>query len=134
MIRCPDNQINASFIDISCFFYCGRLSSAQLVPLQAPKHRPIISPRPVEQTAYKSNSSTETALLKVKSDIMSALDNQQAVFLVLLDLSAAFDTIDHSILLNRMSNVFGITGSVQKWFHSYLTDWTCKVKIATDFF
>ena len=47
MIRCPDNQINASFIDISrikwlVFFYCGRLSSAQL-PLQAPKHRPIIS-------------------------------------------------------------------------------------------
>ena len=85
------------------------------------------------QSAYKSNSSTETALLKVKSDIMSALDNQQAVFLVLLDLSAAFDTIDHSILLNRMSNVFGITGSVQKWFDSYLTDRTCKVKIATDF-
>ena len=52
------------------------------------------------QSAYKSNSSTETALLKVKSDIMSALDNQQSVFLVLLDLSAAFDTIDHSILLN----------------------------------
>ena len=86
------------------------------------------------QSAYRSNSSTETALLKVKSDIMSALDNQQAVFLVLLDLSAAFDTIDHSILLNRMSNVFGITGSVQKWFHSYLTDRTCKVKIATRFF
>ena len=58
MIRCPDNQINASFIDISrikwlVFFYCGRLSSAQLVPLQAPKHRPIISPHPVEQTAFR---------------------------------------------------------------------------------
>ena len=57
MIRCPDNQINASFIDISrikwLVFYCGRLSSAQLVPLQAPKHRPIISPRPVEQTAFQ---------------------------------------------------------------------------------
>ena len=35
------------------FFYCGRLSSAQLVQLQAPKHRPIISPRPVEQTAFR---------------------------------------------------------------------------------
>ena len=53
---CPDNQINASFIDISrikwLVFYCGRLSSAQLVPLQAPKHRPIIGPHPVEQTAF----------------------------------------------------------------------------------
>ena len=58
MKRCPDNQINASFIDISrikwlFFFYCGRLSSAQLVPLQAPKHRPIIGPHPVEQTAFQ---------------------------------------------------------------------------------
>ena len=58
MIRCPDNQINASFIDISrinmaSFFYCGRLSSAQLVPLQAPKHRPIISPHPVKQTEFR---------------------------------------------------------------------------------
>ena len=58
MKRCPDNQINASFIDISrikwlFFFFCGRLSSAQLVPLQAAKHRPIIGPHPVEQTAYR---------------------------------------------------------------------------------
>ena len=56
MKRCPDNQINASFIDISRIkwldFYCGRLSSAQLGPLQAPKHRPIIGPHPVEQTAF----------------------------------------------------------------------------------
>ena len=58
MIRCPDNQINASFIDIDSrikwlVFYCGRLSSAQLVPLQALKHRPIISPHPVEQTEFQ---------------------------------------------------------------------------------
>ena len=54
---CPDNQINASFIDISrnkwLVFYCGCLSSVQLVPLQAPKHRPIIGPHPVEQTAFR---------------------------------------------------------------------------------
>ena len=57
MIRCPDNQINASFIDILrikwLVFYCGCLSSAQLVPLQAPKHRPIISPQPVKQTEFR---------------------------------------------------------------------------------
>ena len=58
MKRSLDNQINASFIDISIikwlvFFYCGRLSSAELVPLQAPKHRLIIGPYMVEQTAYR---------------------------------------------------------------------------------
>ena len=57
MKRCPDNQINAlslTFQELKArFFYCGRLSSAQLLPLQAPKHRPIIGPHPVEQTAFR---------------------------------------------------------------------------------
>ena len=58
MKRSPDNQINASFIDISrikwlVFFYCGRLSSAQIDHCQAPKQRPIIDLHPVEQTAYR---------------------------------------------------------------------------------
>ena len=57
MIRCPDNQINASFIDISrikwLVFYCGRLSSAQLDRWQTPKQRPIIDQRLVEQTAFQ---------------------------------------------------------------------------------
>ena len=54
MKRSPDNQINASFIDILRInFYCGRLSSAQLDRWQAPKQRPIIDQRPVEQTAFQ---------------------------------------------------------------------------------
>ena len=57
MKRSPDNQINASFIDISrikwlFFFYCGRLSSAQLDRWHAPKQQPIIDTHMVEQTAY----------------------------------------------------------------------------------
>ena len=57
MKRSPDNQINASFIDISrlngLFFYCGRFSSAQLDRWQAPKQRPITDQCPVEQTAFQ---------------------------------------------------------------------------------
>ena len=53
MKQSPDNQINASFIGISSFFYCGRLSSAQLDRWQAPKQRPIIDQHPVEQTAFQ---------------------------------------------------------------------------------
>ena len=74
------------------------------------------------QSAYKSFHSTETALVKAHNDIVTAIDNQQQVILVLLDLSAAFDTIDHKILLSRLSTRFGIRGKVLRWFQSYLAD------------
>jgi len=72
------------------------------------------------QSAYKSCHSTETALLKVKNDIMTSVDNRKAVVLVLLDLSAAFDTIDHGVLFGRLKNMFGLSGKVLEWFRSYL--------------
>ena len=75
----------------------------------------------VMQSAYKCRHSTETALLKVKEDIVKAIDCNQAVFLIMLDLSAAFDTIDHSILFNRLAADFSIKGTVLNWFNSYMT-------------
>ena len=70
--------------------------------------------------AYKLNHSTETALLKVQNDILIAIDNHKCVALLLLDLSAAFDTVDHELLLQRMIKRFGIDRQVLKWFRSYL--------------
>ena len=72
------------------------------------------------QSAYKSHHSTETALVKVQNDILKAIDNNRSVILLLLDLSAAFDTVDHSILLSRLQDRFGIRNTALKWFHSYL--------------
>ena len=74
----------------------------------------------VFQSAYKQLHSTKTALLRVHNDILVTLDNHQSVILLLLDLSAAFDTVDHTILLNRLATRFGITGSALSWFTSYL--------------
>ena len=75
------------------------------------------------QSAYRQNHSTETALLKVHSDILSAVDNGCVVVIVLLDdLTAAFDTIDHGILLRRLSHRFGVTGAALDWLRSYLAD------------
>lgn len=74
------------------------------------------------QSAYRSGHSTETALLKICNDILTALDNNNVTLLSLLDLSAAFDTIDHSILLSRLHKTFGISGSALSWFKSYLSD------------
>ena len=72
------------------------------------------------QSAYREYHSTETALLRVKNDILLNMNQQRVTLLVLLDLSAAFDSVDHTILVNRLSKDFGITGNVYSWFESYL--------------
>jgi hypothetical protein len=74
------------------------------------------------QSAYTKGSSTETALLKVQNDLLRAVDSKSASILILLDLSAAFDTIDHSTLLTRLNQKFGIEGSAISWITSYMSD------------
>ncbi|CAC5398575.1 unnamed protein product [Mytilus coruscus] len=63
------------------------------------------------QSAYRACHSTETAQLRAHHDIALALDNNWCAELVMLDLSDAFDTIDHPILINRLEYSYGITGS-----------------------
>ena len=74
------------------------------------------------QSAYRRFHSTETALLKVQNAILIALDNKQAVVLLLLDLSAAFDTVCHTTLLKLLKSRYGITGKALTWMESYLTN------------
>lgn len=71
------------------------------------------------QSSYRANHSTETALLRVYNDILCNLDQGNDVVLILLDYSAAFDTIDHSILMRRLKITFGLSGIVLEWFKSY---------------
>ena len=70
------------------------------------------------QSAYRAGHSTETVLLRIVNDILFALDNDNISVLPLLDLSAAFDTIDHQILLSRLNSVFGIQSTALQWFQS----------------
>ena len=80
------------------------------------------------QSAYREFHSTETALLRVQNDILWELDRQQVVVLLLLDLSAAFDTIDHNILLTRLSSL-GVKGTSLQWFKCYLTGRSQAVRV-----
>ena len=81
------------------------------------------------QSAYKRFHSTETALLKIHNDIICNMDNDKVTALTLLYLSAAFDTIDHSTLLERLHGHFGISGTVFKWFKSYISNRPQRVHI-----
>uniref|UniRef100_A0A669CX68 Reverse transcriptase domain-containing protein n=1 Tax=Oreochromis niloticus TaxID=8128 RepID=A0A669CX68_ORENI len=83
------------------------------------------------QSGFRVNHSTETALLKVLNDIRCNWDSQKLSVLVLLDLSAAFDTVDHAILLNRLKHMVGLSGAVHNWFTSYLSDRTFMVCMDT---
>ena len=76
----------------------------------------------ISQSAYKVGHSTETALLCIKNEIHLSLSKGMPTALVLLDLSAAIDTIDHDTLLFCLSVRFGFASSVLKWFGSYLHD------------
>ena len=81
------------------------------------------------QFAYKRFHSTETAILKIHNDITCNMDKGKVTALTLLDLSAAFDTIDHSTLLERLHVHFGISGTVCQWFKSYISNRQQRVHI-----
>ena len=82
-------------------------------------HCSINSLMPSHHPSYRKFHSTETALLKVHNDILLNMDQQEITLLVLLDLSAAFDTIDHTVPLETLESDFGIVGNAQSWIASF---------------
>jgi hypothetical protein len=74
------------------------------------------------QSAYRKFHSTETALLRIQNDLLLASNQQKVSALVLLDLSSAFDTIDHNVLLSRLHSTYGFSGSALSLLSSFLSD------------
>jgi len=79
---------------------------------------------PASQSAYRQFHSTETAVCIVHNDLVRAIDRGQVTALVMLDLSAAFNTVDHEVLLEILTHRFSVGGVALEWFNSYLSDRT----------
>jgi len=106
-------------------FWSGLLHDVCLVTLKSELYQLL----PRYQSAYRLHHSTETALIRVVNDILRSVDSGNVCALVLLDLSAAFDTVDHGLLLNIVSSRFGFGRPVHQWLQSYLTGRTQTVSI-----
>ncbi len=83
------------------------------------------------QSSFRALHSTESALLKVTNYILLSIDSGSSAILILLDISAAFDTVDHDILLKRFECVVGVQGLALEWFASYLKGRTFSVNIGS---
>jgi len=84
---------------------------------------------PEYQSAYRANHSCETALVKLMDDLLWAMECQKVTALMAVDLSAAFDTVDHDILLAVLNKNYGVTDNALKWMDSYLRPRSCKINI-----
>ena len=86
---------------------------------------------PKFQSGFRRGYSTETAILRMLSDIYAAVDRGRVALLALLDVSAAFDTVDHDILLERLLVSFGVTGSAHAWIRSFLSSRSQSVRLGS---
>lgn len=77
---------------------------------------------PPLQSGFRKFHSTESLMTRLFADIFGAMDSRQVTLLALYDVSAAFDTVDHSILLERLERSFGVTGPALAWLQSFLSD------------
>ena len=123
-----DCEILKNFRPVSNLSFLSKLIE-RIVCVQLVDHLKANNLYEIFQSAYRQLHSCESALLRVQNDLLRAVDTHGGAILVLLDLSAAFDTIDHTRLLDILESSFGITGKVLDWFKSYLTDRTQTVRI-----
>ena len=85
---------------------------------------------PHYQSAYQQNFSCETVLIKMMTDILWAMENQCVMVMCAIDLSAAFNTVDHQVLINVLQHKYGVIDTALKWFDVYLRPHQYIVKLA----
>ena len=127
--RCLDHNDLINFRPVSNLCFIAKIQE-KLVLSQVSTYLNFRSLYNTRQSAYSPGYSTETALLKVVDDLFLSLNKGSISVLALLDLSSAFDTIDHPILVHRFHTDFGFTDAVLQWFSSSLSDRTHYVSLS----
>ena len=123
-----DSDVLGNYRPISNLSFLSKLIE-KCVHLQLTEHIDNNNLFPRLQSGYRKGHSCETAVVKIHNDILMAMDKKNHVILMLVDLSAAFDTINHKKLLQRLRTVYHINGVVLQWLTSYLTNRTFSVSI-----
>ena len=127
-----DAEILKNYRPVSNLSFLSKLIE-RIVCVQLVNHLDKNGLYEVFQSAYRQLHSRETALLRVQNDILQAVDSRGGAILVLLDLSAAFDTINHEKLIRTLDIYCGIRGDPLKWFLSYLKVRAQSVQIGSTF-
>ena len=116
-----DPEVFKNYRPVCDLLYLSKLIERSVL-VQANEHLDINDGHTANQSAYKAKHSCETLLLRVVNDVLVKMDKTQLIIMLLLDLSAAFDTVDHAVLLDILWFELGIRGTVHKWFAEYLRD------------
>jgi len=114
-----DQDLLSSYRPISNLSYISKVLKS-IIAKRLTNHADESNLFPVHQSAYRAHHSTETAVLSVHNALVRSIDSGNVSMLVLLDLSAAFDTVDHNILLSVLDIQFSIHDTALDWFRSYL--------------
>ena len=122
-----DHNVASSYRPISNLPVLSKLSE-RLVLNRVMSHLNNSNLLPTHQSAYRRHYSTKTAVTKVYSNILGPADDGKLSLLLLLDLSAAFDLVDHSILLERLESTYGFDGLTLGGFKNYLSDRSFNVR------
>lgn len=123
-----DSELYKNYRPVSNLIFLSKLVE-RCVASRLENHMKTNSLESKHEYAYKKFHSTELLLVNVVDSLLSAFDQKLATVLLLLDLSAAFDTVDQDKLLNMLHYDIGITGTVYKWFHSFLKGRSQRVKV-----
>ena len=125
-----DKEVFKTYRPVSNFNFISKILE-RVVAVQLQTHLDEAGLLTAFQSAYRKHHSTESALLNIHNDILLNMAKGSVTALTLLDLSAAFDTIDHTILLDRLNVYYGISELALGWFRSYLSGRTHSDKVGS---